>query len=129
MKYLPYYVDNIRLLAPTSFTTATKERKQNICNGLGAAWMPIKINTIWGLNCRIIADIHDWAYYFSEWTFEAKKKHDKIFVENLSKWIIAKSKNKILRWLRLRRVSKYYMLLKYAGNPAFWYNKQKPESL
>ena len=62
------------LIAEPGFHNLTFEEKSKICNGAGAAndWRSALIpNTLWGLNCTEVFDIHDYGYFVG-FTYEDK---------------------------------------------------------
>lgn len=107
------------LLAIPSFFYTDKETLNRVCNGCGTrgigGWLvPDKM---WGLKVTTACNIHDWMYSKCE-TPEDEDYSDFIFRENLRRVIKARTKNPILRWLRLRRADLYFICvaLTYCAN-------------
>jgi len=86
--------------------------------GIGDFFVP---DTMYGLNVSDACRIHDWYYRFYPGKTEADRKMaDSILKNNLLRIVRAKSKNRILRWLRERRCGTYYRFVRLAGGPAFY---------
>jgi len=114
------------LFIPQSMQQAYPEVLEEVCNGCGTGgWKGSLVpDTMYLLSVRDACQIHDWMYYEGE-TIEDKDKADRAFLNNLIRIINAKSKSRILKYLRLRRAKKYYLAVKYLGGPAFWSDKNK----
>lgn len=110
--------------ASDTFWSSTPEERLPICNGCGAA-EGIKIpSTLYGLDCRIAFDVHDWDYEFGKTAME-KTQADIRMLSNLVR-IIADNTTTfpvigyILRSLRRRRAGTLYTLVCEFGNSAFY---------
>ena len=113
------------LFAPPEYWKLTTKEHEIICNGAGPkGWGWIVPDTIWGLNITHIAGIHDFGYYTGK-TIEDKNEHDRIFLNNMVRWILYWTKWKIMKWLRLGRAQKYFSAVCIYGGPAFWKGKNE----
>jgi len=112
------------LIAEAGFNDLTPEQKNKICNGAGAAgdWRSILIpNTLWGLDCTQVFDLHDYAYHVGR-TYEEKCRADISMLINLIRFI-----NKKGGWLsvaRRYRAVTYYDAVFELGEDAF-FNEEK----
>jgi hypothetical protein len=84
--------------------------------------------TVYGLNITPACAIHDFMYAIGQ-NDQDKTDADDVFLNNLVRIIEAKTDNKILLYLRLRRAKTYYQAVKVFGGPAFWTNKNKPQEV
>jgi len=108
------------------YSSLTTEQKEGICNGAGAAgvWYSRFIpNTLYGLDCTDVFDIHDYGYWAGKTLYE-RDSIDLDLLRNLTIKINAQSNSKILASLRRRRALKYYVAVLYGGKDA--YRKNKP---
>ena len=111
------------LFAPVDYWKLTIKRHEEICNGAGPkGWGWVIPDTIWFLNIRHIAHIHDYGYHIGT-NIDDKNEHDRIFLNNMIRWILHKTKSKIMKWLRLKRAQKYFNAVCLMGGPAFWSGK------
>jgi len=111
------------LYAPPEYWKLTLKEHKEICNGAGPkGWGWSVPDRIWGLNITPCANPHDFGYYVGE-TIEDKNEHDRIFLNNLVRWILYWTKFKIIKWLRLGRAQKYFSAVCLYGGPAFWRGK------
>ena len=86
--------------------------------GIGDFLVP---DTVYGLSVNPCCRIHDWYYRFYPGNTEADREMaDRVFKNNMIRLVTAKTKIKWLRWLRLRRVSTMYTMVRFAGAPAFF---------
>lgn len=93
--------------------------------GIGDILVP---DTMYGLDVSDACRIHDWYYrFYSDNTEEGRRVADDVFKNNLLRIVRAKSKSKILRWLRVRRCRTYYSLVRFGGGPAY-YEDRNPDS-
>jgi hypothetical protein len=103
----------------------TPEKKAKICNGAGAAgdWRSAFIpNTIFGLDCTEVFNIHDYAYFLGV-NLEDKYRADRAMLQNLL-ILIDNSCWPIFRWLRRLRAIDYYTAVVEFGNSAFFKGKR-----
>ncbi len=120
-----------KLFSPPGYKKLGKKQKANICNECGpkGKFAGIFPNTAWGLYIGESCNIHDYQYYVGK-NIDHKKEADRIFLNNLIR-IVNNAKyswytgGKLLKWLRLRRVKKYYLAVSWFGGPAFWAGKNK----
>jgi len=93
--------------------------------GIGDILVP---DRIYGLDVSDACRIHDWYYRFHPSNSpDGRLEADSIFKNNLLRIVKAKSKNKIIRWLRVRRCRTYYSLVRFGGGPAY-YEDRNPDS-
>jgi hypothetical protein len=123
------------LFKPKGYNNLTKEDKKRICNRCGPkSKFDFVPDTVYGLNIGEACNIHDYMYERGDPNIEAKKKADRIFLDNMLSIVNHETKESIgfgsfkirnpLIWLRRKRVYKYYAAVKYFGGPAFWKNKK-----
>ena len=112
------------LWSPKSYRDATDEQRANVCNGCGpSGWKAHLIpETVWGLSISAACNIHDWMY--SEGGKESDRVFaDRMFLINMQRLVDSKSKLKVLRWLRHRRIKKYFFAVKEWGGNYFSYRR------
>lgn len=98
--------------------------KAQICNGAGAAndWRSKFIpNSILGLDCTEIFNIHDYAYFIGK-TEEDKNRADINMLINLLT-LIKISGNKWSRWWANKIAIDYYYAVNEFGHDAFYAGK------
>ena len=108
------------LLAFYGYCDLTPFQKDDICNGAGAKndWRSKYVpNTLYGLDCIEIFNIHDYAYHIGTTVFD-KRLADTTMIGNLLAHISIHGG--WLRWFRRRRALKYYEGVFEAGNDAFF---------
>ena len=106
-------------MSPYMLQASNKEIRES-WNGIGreGAWYNDYIpDTVWGLDISLISADHDLSYGL-ERTLQKKKLTDDRFYRNGCK-IIDKESIWILRWIRKRRLLKYYLAVKFFGFKAF----------
>lgn len=113
----------------TEFLNASNEEITATWNGIGAAgkwynWLIPK--TAYWLNINLPSCPHDFGYKVGQ-TKEYKIAEDIRYKKNNAIWVRKYTKNKKLLALRLRRVRKYYWIVKHFGSKAFWKGKNKNE--
>lgn len=114
-----------KLNAPDSYYRLDPEIKKLICNGMGAkdsSLARLIPNTMYFLDVREAADIHDYEYAIGN-SDEDKRRADRNFFENLL--IIINKAGGVLAFFRRRRALKYYEAVHYYGHNAFWKNKHR----
>jgi len=117
------------LFAPLEYWKLTTREHEEICNGAGPkGWGWIVPDTVWFLDITPVANPHDFGYYIGK-TIEDKNEHDRIFLNNLVRWILYWTKSKIMKWLRLGRANKYFSAVCIYGGPAFWKGKNNINEL
>lgn len=102
------------------YSSLTPGEKATICNGAGAAgdWRSKLIpNTLYGLDCADVFDIHDYGYYVGI-SREDKDRIDMCMLINLFTKI--NSTGGFLKILRLHRALKYYIAVNELGDEAFF---------
>lgn len=111
------------LFAPPEYWKLTLKEHKEICNRAGPkgyGWLVP--DTIWFLNIGECANIHDYQWYVGK-TIEDKDSADRSFLNNMVRWILHKTKSKIMKWLRLGRANKYFSAVCVMGGPYFWKGK------
>ena len=110
----------MNLIAEKGFTDLTPDEKASICNGAGAAndWRSAFIpNTLYGLDCTQVFDLHDYAYYVGK-SLEDKTRADISMLINLIR--IINEKGGFLAYPRRYRAMLYYDAVHEFGNDAFF---------
>ena len=97
-----------------AFLHLTEEAKAEICNGIGAASGLSKHipSTIWGLDCKIAGDIHDYDYAIGG-TAADRRIADQVFLHNL--YVLIDKGCWILKWVRKNRARAYFVALRLGG--------------
>lgn len=121
-------MDKIKLYAPKEYWASSKEEIDAVTGGCGPGGFGdfLVPDTVWFLNIKIACRIHDFMYYIGE-TQEDKDIADAVFRTNMLRIIQAKTKNKILRRLRVSRALKYYWAVHTQGDVSYWANKNPTE--
>lgn len=114
-------LNGVELAAPSSFWRYLFADTSDVINGCGAGgvgdlFVP---DTVYGLNIKPACMIHDWMFtiFNSE---EAFKLSNQIFFDNMCRINSAKTKKGFLKWLRYRRILKYYQAVEIFGRPHFY---------
>jgi len=108
------------LISQAGYKLLTPEEKSRICNGAGAAgdWRSVLIpNTIYGLNCSAVFDIHDYDYYVG-YTDEEKCTADTRMLTNLLR--VINNEAGFFDVLRRYRAMTYYTAVAEGGDDAFF---------
>lgn len=118
------------LYAPEQYWRLGREAIKEITNGCGpGGWLRALVpDTIWGLDISEACDIHDYMYAVGL-TNEDKEVADRVFLNNIVRLINAKTRYWVLKRLRYRRASTYYLAVKNFGGPFFWSGKNPVETL
>ena len=84
--------------------------------GIGDVLVP---DTAYGLSLKPACKIHDWMYtiYNDEFGFELANQ---IFLDNMIRINNASTKNRLLKYLRTRRILKYDRAVRYFGRLFFY---------
>jgi len=109
-----------QLISSEVYKNLPLEMKAEICNGAGAKddWKSEFIpNTLWGLDCTPVFDIHDFDYY-TGFTYEDKCKADANMLVNLIRRI--NNHGGFLRIARRYRAMTYYDFVVEMGEDAFF---------
>ena len=118
----------MKLYAPPLYWSLSPEGKADLCNGCGAkgfGWMVP--DSMWLLDISEACDIHDFMYAVGVDESD-REEADRVFLNNLLRIIEANTRYNWLKLLRKRRAAKYYHAVRCFGGPAFWKNKNEPES-
>lgn len=110
----------IDLIAFNGYCNLNQDDVDLICNGAGAKndWRSKFIpNTIYGLDCSEVFNIHDYSYFIGTTSFD-KRLADNLMFSNLM--AIINSEGGWLRWFRRRRALKYYEAVYELGHDAFF---------
>jgi hypothetical protein len=112
------------LYAPAAFVQATPEVRALVVNGCGPGGWKVDLvpDRIWGLDIRIVCDIHDWMYATGE-TIADKEAADRTMLNNMLRMIDAAGGPWWLVKLRRIRAREYYEAISHFGGPAFWAGK------
>ena len=114
----------MKLYAPKEYWEASKEEREDNCNGCGSELGLSRLipESILGLKIKPVCCKHDWMYVFGK-TLGDKLFADAMFIYNLTVLILRGSK-----WLvipRLLIASNYYIGVVVAGNDSFFVNKER----
>ena len=121
----------IALYAPPEYWACDPEMRKKITGGCGpGGWGDWLVpDTMYGLDVKPACEIHDFYYGpLMPGTHECKEEADRVLLNNLIRIIEAKTKSEILKAMRRRRAKTYYQAVKTFGGPAFWKNKNLPET-
>lgn len=118
------------LYAPAAYWTLDPAGKKALVNGCGPrGWLVDLVpDTIYGLSIKPVCDIHDYMFAVGD-SVEDMNLANRVFRNNLRRWIDANTTSGWLRKLRYRRAVKYVKAVEMWGGPAFWAGKNKPEEL
>ena len=114
-----------KLISRKAYKDLTPERKAEITNGAGAAndWRSKFIpNTLWGLDCTEVFNIHDYDYSVG-FTYEHKCLADTNLLLNLVRRI--NNHKGFLRIARRYRAMTYYDFVADAGEDAFFLEEKR----
>ena len=118
----------MKLYAPELYWTLTPESKKELCNGCGPKGFGLLIpDTIYGLVITEVCDIHDFMFAIGV-DEEDRLIANRVFRNNLLRYIDYKTKWKWLKKLRIRRALKYIYMVDNCSGPAFWRGKNEPET-
>jgi len=121
-------VKKIKLYAPQGYIKLSPSKKAEICNGCGAkGGIPVP-NTFYGLDISEACNIHDYMYYIGK-THADKLEADRVFKNNLSRIIEARTSWSFLKRLRHRRKKTYCYAVEEWGETAYWNGKNKPANI
>ena len=96
------------------------------CNGCGTGWnAKIVPDTIYGLSIKPSCCIHDYMYEVGIADNRGKEEADRVFLNNLTRQIMAHKKWYYPTKLALLRAKTYYNTVKYFGGDAYWENKNE----
>lgn len=111
-------------LVRPKYLELSQERKEKICNGMGGqnSLSSLVPDTIWGLNCKEVADRHDYDYWRGG-DGDARKLADAVFLHNLR--VVIKAKGGLLKSFRLWRAEKYYIATRLFGWAHFSYDSAR----
>ena len=95
--------------------------KDDICNGAGAKG-GIKVpNSMWGLNMKVVFDVHDFDYYMGE-SDQDKREADRRMLTNAI--IMICNTRGPLMYFRGMRAMTYFMAVAILGKKAFYAEKE-----
>ena len=115
-----YIQDERGLWLRPEFLKLSEFAKSRICNGIGAASGITKNlpSTIWGLDCSVAGDIHDYDYYIGG-TVTDRRIADLVFLHNL--YIVIDEGIWLLQGVRKMRARTYFAVLRLGGFMHFNY--------
>lgn len=98
--------------------------------GPGSKWGDRAVpDTMYFLKVSPACFIHDLSWAVCEPTWSAFHNSNAIFRKNLKAIVRGATKNRILKWLRLKRCEIYFWAVdKSIGSKVFWEDKRKPVS-
>ena len=109
------------LAAPRSFWTFLNQDMSKVVNGCGPGGIGnfLVPDIIYGLDITLACKIHDWMYtiYNDEAGF---KIANQIFLDNMIRINNKDTKYTWLKWLRTRRILKYYKAVRDFGRLFFY---------
>ena len=115
-------VDGCQLAAPKSFWYFRTLDLSDIINGCGPGGAGDRLipDTVYGLSVKPACAIHDWMYtiFNDEAGF---KLSNSLFLDNMTRINKSATKNSVIRFLRSRRIVKYYLAVKDFGR-LFYYD-------
>lgn len=118
----------VKLYAPREYWLLNPIEKDKLCNGCGSRGFGWSIpDRMYGLKISEACNIHDFMYKTMR-TGQDKEIADRTFLNNLLRIIEAKTKSRLLKFLRGRRAYAYYLAVKVFGGPAFWAEKNLIET-
>lgn len=121
-----YIHNGVVLLCHPKYPLLTKEEKEEICNGAGPmGWGLLVPDTMWGLKITEPSNEHDFSYSIGTKGLHKIQADNRYYV-NLIRTIEAKTKWRIVKWLRKRRARIYYCAVSKLGEKAFWEGKKRP---
>ena len=113
------------LYATNDFADASDVMRYKVCNGVGSRVGTMgKITyhlipeTIYGLNIRACANVHDWDYCFLPRNDKSKEDADRQFLANI--YIKINKGSWWLRFVRRRRAWLYYWAVRYLGRESYY---------
>lgn len=114
-------LDGYDLAAPESFWTFQDQDMSAAVNGCGPGGVGdfLVPDTVYGLSIKPACKIHDWMYtiYNDEAGFNMANQ---IFIDNMIRINNKDTKYTWLKWLRIRRILKYYIAVKNFGRLFFY---------
>ena len=114
-------LDGYTLAAPESFWACPNDIRSEVINGCGPSGMGdiVVPDTAYFLSLKPACKIHDWMFtiFNDEPGF---KLSNQLFLDNMNRINHARTKNKILRWLRSRRIRKYFRAVRDFGRLFFY---------
>lgn len=120
----PIFINNLDgnlLAAPASFWTFLGQDTSDVVNGCGTGGTGdfLVPDTVYFLSIKPACKIHDWM--FTIFNDEAGfKLANQVFLDNMHRINREKSKHGWLKWLRGRRIMKYYLSVKCFGRLFFY---------
>ena len=107
------------IFAPDSFWAA--DDRPGGC-GAGKAGDMLVPDSLWGLKVTFMCQIHDWMTAEGK-TEEDREVADRVFRNNMMRWVEHNTSFYPLKWLRMRRAATYYRAVRMFGGPFFWNGK------
>ena len=118
------------LYAPESFHAATRDQRNEVCNGCGSqsALFDYVPDTIWGLDISQACNVHDWMWH-TGLDERDRTAADLAFLNNMLRLIDAAEGVWFMKWLRRKRALKYYNAVRDFGGAKYWENKNAPNEV
>ena len=115
----------MNIYRPKDWWTFTPAQIAEITNGCGSdsAKFDFVPDKILGLDISEACNVHDFMYAMAAPKEDERVKADTAFLYNMITIINAKTKNRLLLYLRRWVAKRYYLAVKYFGGPAFWLGK------
>ena len=114
-------LDGYKLAAPSSFWAFLGQDMSAAVNGCGPGGTGdfLVPDTAYGLSLKPACKIHDWMYtiYNDEAGF---KLANQVFLDNMIRINNSASKHVWLKWVRMRRILKYYRAVRDFGRLFFY---------
>lgn len=118
----------IQIYAPQDYIKLSSQQREKICNGCGAKGGISVPNTFWGLDISEACNVHDYMYFIGK-TYSDKQEADRVFRNNLSRIIEARTSWGFLKRLRHRRKKTYCLFVEEWGDTAYWKHKNRPKNI
>lgn len=118
------------LWAPPKYWKLSEAEKKQYCNGCGPGHVLgfLVPDKLWGLSITAACNIHDFMYAMGE-NIAEKSLADRVFLNNMTRLVVAGTQNKYLKRLRLRRARTYYYFVHEFGGSFFWDGKNSGDEL
>ncbi len=131
---LPFKIENdpisereykgYKLAAPQSFWDADQDFINEFTGGCGPGEVGsigdrLIPDTIYCLRITLACQIHDWTY--AVWNSkEGFELANNLFKNNMQRMVDQTKSSRFLKWLRYKRLYKYYWVVKYFGETSYF---------
>ena len=127
------------LYAPPDYWDLTQEQLDKLLdNGeCGSGWIGELVvpDGFFGISMTKCCEIHDYMYHTGKPSIKGKEEADRVFLNNMTRtiyWTTAsyedEEEKKRTRHDALIQAKLYYKGVHWFGGPAYWSNKNKPET-